>query len=1609
MFINQVSHLLRNNHSAIKTISRWIAAIALFTPFSSEWVQAQSIKAETDGTATTITIDGNQFNIEGNTLSEDGANLFHSFQEFGLESGQIANFLSNPDIRNIFGRVVGGDASIINGLIQVTGGNSNLFLMNPAGIVFGANAQLNVPADFTATTATGIGFGEGNWFNAFGGNEYQTLVGNPSGFAFDLAQPGSVINAGNLAVTEGHNLTLLGGTVISTGELAAPGGNITVAAVPGESLVRISQPGQLLSLEIAPPRNQDGVVLPIAPLDLATLLTGSAETVETQLKESEITIPNEAGTVILLADIQTEDGSVDFYAHQNLTVSGINTGSGDITLTGNEIDLIGDSYSVRGTGNIVFQPSDPSQNITLGGLTDSGADTLAIITKEFYTFFLSDFNSITIGRPDGSGIVNIKERQFVEFGGFTVPIRFPYPVTIYGGSITGTGKIESVYNASITLIANQNISTPDIQLDDSQGKGDMGDIDITAGGNITVGNLSTSSNYNSGGDINITAGDNMTVGSLSTRSEKNSGGDISLTSGGSIIADSLDTSGGNDYHSGNANGGHINLEAQGDITINQGVSSFSGGTVELEGFTFIDDNFPPPLPLAADGNSNSGNVRIISYNGSISIPNEGIRSYAYPQGEEGTTALDAQGGTVYLEAARDITLDSVASFVGQGTGTAFEFSRSLNPISVTGASSAGEVEIISHNGSITVNSGIDSSSIDTESGGNITLSAGGDIITSDISSNAKLDGGSIQLISGATINTTAGIINAAGGDNGGDITLFAPSNISTGEITTFISGFSGNSGNITITSENANIDTSQGALITASAFGTGGNISLDAANNITAAQVDAFSFSSTGGEIQLTAENTITTKGDIETNENFITFDGAVNLADDIAVTISGTGDISFQDTVNGTQNLTLKTENGIIQFSDIVGNSTPLNSLTVQGNITDNPQGIDITTVNNIITDNLTSPESIALTSTNGHIKTETITSPAGISLTSNSGQIETDILDSSNLNDGGDITLNARGNIQVSQINAQSLGNGNGGDVDITTPSYFQATDSFTDQNNINASISTAGGGDGGTIIIRHGGNGEIPFIVGNPDINGTESAITRGDDASIQTIAPTEEYFFTHKQDKDRIQIISILGAVPLPPTPIPVPEPTPKLNLDQNPIESLALRVGDTLDAATSIIPDPETGNYNISWRFPGEQSINLNVNNPLPPLPVNQPDDIVAEIDQLFEDQYEEYFGENLTDKNITAANLRETLKTIESQTGQRAVVIYVRAFPDQLQLVLVTPDTPPIPKTIPNINRKKLEQELKKFNHAINNNTSHAYLPTAQTLYKWLLAPLENEIEHLEIDTLIFSMDAGLRLIPLAALHDGQQFLVENYSIGFVPNFSLTDTSYQTLKDAQVLAMGRDDFSNSTQDNLPSVPLELSTIVGNLWTGESFQNQDFTLDNLRTQRRQKPYSIVHLATHADFPSDGGKGAYIQLWDEKLGLEELRLVEWYAPPTVELLTLSACKTAVGDENAEMGFAGLAVQAGVKSALASLWKVNDAGTLALMTGFYSQLRKDEITIKAKALQQAQIAMLRGEVRIESGQLVGTDITVSLPQQLKNVNDSELSHPYYWAGFTMVGIPW
>ncbi|WP_375495631.1 CHAT domain-containing protein [uncultured Nostoc sp.] len=279
------------------------------------------------------------------------------------------------------------------------------------------------------------------------------------------------------------------------------------------------------------------------------------------------------------------------------------------------------------------------------------------------------------------------------------------------------------------------------------------------------------------------------------------------------------------------------------------------------------------------------------------------------------------------------------------------------------------------------------------------------------------------------------------------------------------------------------------------------------------------------------------------------------------------------------------------------------------------------------------------------------------------------------------------------------------------------------------------------------------------------------------------------------------------------------------------------------------------------------------------------------------------------------------------------------------------------------------------------------------------------------IKNLAFVMDSGLRSIPLAALHDGKQFLIEKYSLGMLPSLSLTDTSYVDIKNSQVLAMGASEFTKDQNQNpLQAVPLEVSTIVQKLWPGKLLLNKDFTLNNLKAQRRQNPFGMIHLATHVDFVPGQSSKSYIQLYDTKLRLDQVRQLGWNKPP-VELLVLSACKSAFGDEQAELGFAGLAIQTGVKSAIASLWYVSDAGTLGLMTEFYSQLKT--APIKAEALRQAQLAMIQGKVRIEGNQLTGINRGVSLPPQMASYLQQNivgnLSHPFYWAPFTMIGSPW
>lgn len=374
---------------------------------------------------------------------------------------------------------------------------------------------------------------------------------------------------------------------------------------------------------------------------------------------------------------------------------------------------------------------------------------------------------------------------------------------------------------------------------------------------------------------------------------------------------------------------------------------------------------------------------------------------------------------------------------------------------------------------------------------------------------------------------------------------------------------------------------------------------------------------------------------------------------------------------------------------------------------------------------------------------------------------------------------------------------------------------------------------------------------------------------------------------------------------------------------------------------------------------------------------------------------------NLDMRNVTT--VQNSMKSVRAQTDINPIIIHTFIREDKLDLVMITVEGEPIYRPV-DINRRELIRIAQSFRQGVNSRSS--YLQEAQQLYKWLIAPLEAELKNRQIDTLLLSMDAGLRTIPLAALHDGEQFLAEKYSFSLIPSINLVDLRFVGLQEARVLAMGASEF-NPPLNPLPVVPFETNAIVRHFWPGQALVNQDFTRDNLKNLRKQQGFEIIHIATHANFQAGNQKNSYIQMWDGRLRLDEMRELEWHSPPTVELLVLSACRTGFGDDASEMGFAGLSVQAGVKSTLASLWQVSDLGTLGLMSEFYQQLQT--APIKAEALGQTQRSMIRGEVKIEGGTLVGSFGTISLPPELTAIGNADLSHPYYWAAFTMVGSPW
>lgn len=327
--------------------------------------------------------------------------------------------------------------------------------------------------------------------------------------------------------------------------------------------------------------------------------------------------------------------------------------------------------------------------------------------------------------------------------------------------------------------------------------------------------------------------------------------------------------------------------------------------------------------------------------------------------------------------------------------------------------------------------------------------------------------------------------------------------------------------------------------------------------------------------------------------------------------------------------------------------------------------------------------------------------------------------------------------------------------------------------------------------------------------------------------------------------------------------------------------------------------------------------------------------------------------------------------------GQNTAVIYFVPLRDRIETIVSLPDG--LHRVKVPVGSEQLTFVAREFRLNLEKRTTNEYLAGAWLLYDWLIRPLEPLLTAGKIDTLVFIPDGALRAVPMAAFHDRRQFLIEKYAIAVSPGLTLMEPRAMDQTTATLMASG---LSESVQGfpALPAVVAEMKQLDERMKT-RTFMNRDFLKADVEKEFKSKDYSVVHIASHGEFSGDVRK-TFVLTYDSRMNLDEMekmiRPAQLRDKP-VEMLSLSACQTAAGDDRAALGLAGVAVKAGARSAFATLWCVNDEASAKLIADFYGELFGRNYSSKAKALRKAQLNLL---------------------------GDPRYSHPCLWAPYLIIG---
>ncbi len=394
-----------------------------------------------------------------------------------------------------------------------------------------------------------------------------------------------------------------------------------------------------------------------------------------------------------------------------------------------------------------------------------------------------------------------------------------------------------------------------------------------------------------------------------------------------------------------------------------------------------------------------------------------------------------------------------------------------------------------------------------------------------------------------------------------------------------------------------------------------------------------------------------------------------------------------------------------------------------------------------------------------------------------------------------------------------------------------------------------------------------------------------------------------------------------------------------------------------------------------------------------------------------------------TDPNTFRPDSPKAVEIVKSQPG--TVMIYPLVMEDKLWLLLYSGDA--AKKFEVKVSREKLGTTVKQFRKLMEECETRAYCgtdhiakiqPVSEKLYNWLIKPLEGELQQNKVKNLVFALDRVTRYVPMSALYDGKQYLIENYTIHNVLSADLTNTSARLptkIQDTKVLAMGVSEAVGGFLA-LNNVPREVDNIVRStkrdkgVYPGKEYLNQSFDYKTLRDNLIGK--NILHLATHGKFVPGRKKSSYLLLGNgDKLVIPQIQTLAGLS--NIHLVVLSACQTALANSHQDgVEIASLAysfMNKGAKSVIASLWQVADNSTSTLMQNFYKNLAKNKQKItKAEAMRLAQLQLLYNkDVTVDDIKKVrGIDVEPTSPSSGKKSESKTFAHPYYWAPFVLIG---